>query len=85
MKSVGKSLGVAGVFGRARAGRQGTGTGAGDGDGGGEGDSLLLYEATVDVLPPCEYPENGRLIAALGGLWALFLPHAAAAPVDSRG
>ena len=34
------------------------------------------------ILPSTDFEENSRLIAALGGLWALVLPHAAAGTLN---
>jgi hypothetical protein len=55
----------------------------------GEESGDLAAQSTLketDELPACRsfFSENLRLVGALGSLWAMILPHAAAAPADSR-
>ena len=91
MKSVGKSLGVPSKFSSAKLTSATSPTGAGSGQGsssaatlhGSDFSSLGMNEGSGSgsdsmTLPPTDFQENPRLIAAVGGLWALVLPHAAA-------
>ena len=91
MKSVGKSLGVSSGYSSAKStgATSPTGTSSGRGSSsaaalhGSDSSSLLINEGSGSssdsvILPPTDFEENSRLIAALGGLWSLVLPHAAA-------
>jgi hypothetical protein len=87
MKSVGKSLGVSSGFSSAKmtgaTSPTGRGLSSSSAVAGSDSSFLMMNEGSGGssdsvILPPTDFQENSRLIAALGGLWALVLPHAAA-------
>ena len=91
MKSVGKSLGVSSGYSSAKTTGRGSSTSsaaaAAGGQHGFDSSSLLMNEGSGSstdsmILPSTDFEENSRLIAALGGLWALVLPHAAAGTLN---
>jgi hypothetical protein len=44
----------------------------------------MMNQSSSYHLPPSHFEENPRLIKALGCLWAVLLPHAASASIESR-
>lgn len=84
MKSMGKSLRVSSAFSSSSSKGSAAPRASPGETPSSEYESLLMNEAVTDTLPPTEFEENLRLVAAVGGLWALILPHAATASNESR-